>query len=459
MLTATAADLGFWALVWVATATFLLLRHWRNDAGVGLLMTFVLSFGVIHWLAPALYLLPWYTTRSADLVAEGLRQSAWATVALAVGAEIVLWVSRQRQAARRLQGAGSGAIEARVVNLYLGAGALLYGVVFPIASGIPSLQALVATGSTVTVVAVGLKCWNGWQSGHRAQVWRWLAASAMLPLVTVVTQGFLGYGFAAMLTIFAFVASFYRPRWKVIAAAAALAYVGLSVYVTYMRDRVDIRAVVWGRANLGDRAAQLGSTFAEMEWFDIHDSSHLDRIDRRLDQDYLVGAAVAHIGRGSVPFARGATLVDAALGIVPRALWPNKPTVGGSGDLVSTYTGIRFAEGTSVGIGELMECYVNFGTPGVVVGFLVIGALLALVDRGAIRMLRSGNVRGFTLWYLPGLSLLQVGGSFVEITSTAAAGFAMALVLNYVIARLPHRNTPRSGSLPAVIVPRPEVPS
>ncbi len=47
---------------------------------------------------------------------------------------------------------------------------------------------------------------------------------------------------------------------------------------------------------------------------------------------------------------------------IPRALWPNKPVVGGSGDLVSTYTGIRFADGTSVGIGQVLESFVNFGT-------------------------------------------------------------------------------------------------
>ena len=55
--------------------------------------------------------------------------------------------------------------------------------------------------------------------------------------MTVFGQGFLGYGFAGMLTVFAFVASFYRPRWRILVLGVLLGYLGLSVYVTYMRDR------------------------------------------------------------------------------------------------------------------------------------------------------------------------------------------------------------------------------
>jgi hypothetical protein len=84
-----------------------------------------------------------------------------------------------------------------------------------------------------------------------------------------------------------------------------------------------------------------------------------------------------------------------------------------------------------------MEAYINFGTPGVIGGFLIIGGLLTLVDRRACQALMRGDVRRFTLWYLPGFSLLQVGGSLVEVTSTAAAGLVMALLLNRVIQRSP----------------------
>jgi hypothetical protein len=68
----------------------------------------------------------------------------------------------------------------------------------------------------------------------------------MFPAVTVLTQGFLGFGFAAMLTLFAFVAST-TIRGGGFAASLVLAYLDRQ-YVIYMRDRTDIRGVVdWRR--------------------------------------------------------------------------------------------------------------------------------------------------------------------------------------------------------------------
>lgn len=434
---ATGTDLNTWAWLLLAVAVALFVRHWRDRAGVGVLLTFVVSFSVLHWLAAALYILPWYNNVGADLVADGLREATVAMFAVAIGAEIMS-VVLTRRASHAPAGArvDETAIDSRAVNLYLGAGALLYVGVFPFASSLPSVQALLATGSTVIVAALGLKCWDAWRSGRHSTLVGWLALTLLLPLITVVTQGFLGYGFAASVTVLALVASFYRPRWRVVLVALGLAYLGLSIYVTYMRDRNEIRAVVWGGAGLGDRTDRLTATISGIEWFDIHDTTHLARIDDRLNQDYLVGAAIAHLESGRVPFAKGGTLIDAVLGIIPRALWPNKPNVGGSGDIVATYTGIRFAEGTSVGVGELMEFYINFGTTGVAIGFLFIGALLVLVDRSAFGALERGDIKHFAMWYVSGLSLLQVGGSLVEVTSTAAAGLLMAVMLNQVVARL-----------------------
>jgi hypothetical protein len=47
----------------------------------------------------------------------------------------------------------------------------------------------------------------------------------------------------------------------------------------------------------------------------------------------------------------------------------------------------------------------------------------------------QGNVQRFAIWYLPGLTLLQVGGAFVEMTSTAAAALAVTGLLHFVTRR------------------------
>ncbi|HEX7779011.1 MAG TPA: hypothetical protein VF424_07230 [Vicinamibacterales bacterium] len=427
--------LQLYVIVWLGVALFTLARHWRG-ASAGLVFTYVLSLAVMHWLAPVMYLLPWYGNPRLDLTVEGLRQSLYAIVGFAIGSEMTMAISRRRHIGIYTTSTWEGMpVESRLVNLYLFSGIVLYGL-FPIAGHLPSATAILSTGSTLAVVAIGLKCWNSWTRGTPAVLWSWLAATMLLPVVTVIGQGFLGYGFAAMLTVFAFVASFFRPRWKVVVLATVLGFVGLSVYVNYMRDRKEIRAAVWGGAAVVDRVDQLKATYATAQWFDLHNVDHLNLIDARLNQDYLIGAAVDYIGAGFATHARGATFWDALAAIIPRALWPNKPIVGGSGDLVSLYTGIRFADGTSVGVGQVLEAYVNFGTLGVALCFLVLGAALTWIDRSAFDRLKSGDANRFLIRYLPGLSLLQVGGSFMEVTSTAAAGFVVALALNRLAIQL-----------------------
>lgn len=424
--------LPIWTGLWLAAAIYLMYRHWPSGSGVGLILGYVVSFGSLHWLSAALNLLPWYETWNPRFAEEGMRQSMLAILAFTLGTEIV----RRRMARGAADDEPVVEISPVAVNVYLVAGVVMHVLLFPLARNIPSVNALVGTGSTLFVIGVGLKCWTAWQSGDRRLVWWWLAGSTLLPLFTVATQGFLGYGMAAMMAIFAFVAAFYGPRWRLIVLGALVGYFGLSIYVTYMRDRAEIRSVVWGGSNLEDRIDSVFTTLSETEWFDIYDVRHLNRIDVRLNQNQLIGAAAAYIDAGHVPFAYGATFADAALAVIPRALWPEKPTGAGSGDLVAIYTGIEFAEGTSVGIGQVMESYVNFGTVGVVISFLVLGVLIALIDRSAVVALRRGDVQHFTLWYLPGLSLLNLGGSFVEVTSSGAAGLVVAVLLNVLTRRM-----------------------
>jgi hypothetical protein len=429
-------DLALWVIVWSVAVVLTLVRHWRTDWGAGLLLTYVISFATLHWLVPLLGLLPWYEG-DTQLTAEGLRLSAIAMLAFWGGSEIVTLVRGRRRLTLADIRQPQSRLAPALVTAYLVAGAVLYGGIMPVAGRLPTIAAIVSTGATLMAVGVGMKCWNAWQERANLRLVLWLASTAAFPLITVVTQGFLGYGFAATLLVAAFVASFHRPHFKEIAIGLLAAYLGLSIYVTYMRDRQDIRAAVWGGASLSDRFDALGATVKEFEWFNPYDINHLRRLSLRLDQDHLIGAAVVNLRENFVQFGDGETLWDAALALIPRAVWANKPIVGGSGDIVSRYTGFRFAEGTSVGAGQVLEFYVNFGTAGVVIGFACLGLLVTYIDRVSAAILLQGDTRRFVMWYLPGLSLLQVGGSMAEIVATAGASFVLALALSRLTLPLP----------------------
>jgi len=282
------------------------------------------------------------------------------------------------------------------------------------------------------VVGLALCCWRAWRENSVRKLLAWLAISLVLPFTTLITAGFLGYGAVAVLIILIFVSSLVRSPVKAILAGALVVYLGLSVYVSYMRDRDEIRATVWGEQSFEDRFDRISKTATTLEWFDPGDFKHLQRIDGRLNQNFLVGAAVYQLGQ-TQNFARGETLWDALLALIPRAIWPEKPITAGSGNLVSRYTGIDFAEGTSVGVGQVMEFYLNFGTPGVVIGFIVMGVFVTAFDWQAAERLARNDLYGFVLWFLPGIAFLQVGGQLVEITASAAASLVVALFVNRVL--------------------------
>jgi hypothetical protein len=174
------------------------------------------------------------------------------------------------------------------------------------------------------------------------------------------------------------------------------------------------------------------NTLSSVEPFDLWNVRHLLAIDERLNQNGLVGAAVVNLSANQ-DYAKGETLWMAVLAMIPRALWPEKPVSAGSGDLVTRFTGIVFADGTSVGIGSVMELYANFGSAGEFWGFAILGLIVGLADIRAADHLHAGRWHLFAVWFATGLALLAVGGSLVEVTSSAIASVLFGWVFKIAL--------------------------
>src|SRR5262249_2584933 len=160
-------------------------------------------------------------------------------------------------------------------------------------------------------------------------------------------------------------------------------------------------------------------------------------------QNLMIGKAVRRTSGGIVAFAEGETLGNSFLALIPRVVWPDKPQWAGSGSLVSRFTGLKFARGTSVGIGHVMELYVNFGTTGVLVGYLVLGTVLGVIDLVSGRHLAAGRWEQFALWYMAGLPMLNVGGNFAETTAAVVGGLLLCLFVSRMLVRpTPARRSP-----------------
>ena len=103
----------------------------------------------------------------------------------------------------------------------------------------------------------------------------------------------------------------------------------------------------------------------------------------------------------------------------------------------------EFAQGTSVGVGQVLEFYINFGMWGVIGGFFLFGLLLGYIDLLIIQYLRQDDQRRFLFWSMIGLSLLQPGGNLIEIGVSTAGAAVGAIILNYFLdRRRPTANAP-----------------
>jgi hypothetical protein len=200
-----------------------------------------------------------------------------------------------------------------------------------------------------------------------------------------------------------------------------------------MRERVEIRASVWGGSGLQARLQRMAKIVENFEVLNLNSQVHMETIDSRLNQNDLVGKAVHHIGSGRVGFAEGGTLYVASIAWIPRIIWPSKPNIGGSGGLVSRFTGQKFAEGTSVGVGQVLEFYVNWGLTSVLIGFFLYGCVLQYLDQRAGEGLLQGDLWAAVRWALPALGLMQAGGSMAETVGSVAAGFVFIFLMHKFI--------------------------
>jgi hypothetical protein len=350
---------------------------------------------------------------------------------------------RARAERRRVRLAGTAA---RLNNEALGllmlvVGVGAYFVAMPIAARIPSMSALVSPLGGLLILGSWFFVWDAAQRRDRKRLALILVLLPLLPASTLLLGGFLGYGVGWMTCVLAVIYCFWPRRALFVLAAPFLAYIGLSIGTAYFLERSEIREAVWGQAGFGERVE---STLRIFERFELYSPKNMEQvrvIDDRLNQNYLVGAGIFSHRDGYTALHYGSTVPLWAL--VPRAVWPDKPQVGGGMDLVADFTGLYFADGTSVGSGHVLEFYMNFGWGGIVVGFLVLGFVLARLDRALVDGFRNQNLPAILMAGLLGLSLLQPGGNLMEIVVAMIGAVVCAKGTAFVLMRHVRRNVRR----------------
>ncbi len=307
-------------------------------------------------------------------------------------------------------------------------GAIGFFFLIPRASFIPSGAALVSSLGTLIVLGLGLRFYIAYVEHSGLKTVQALALVPILPVATLTNNGIVSYGVSWALTVGAFLFVFVRRRIWIYLSMPFAAVAGASLFATYLALRTNIRDVVWNaQSSLTDRLESIAKIPEYFSLLDLSNPLLVFAIDSRLNQNYLVGlAAQRYLGRG-IQLAYGSTVQWWAF--IPRFIWPDKPPVGGGLDVVTNFTGIVFQPGTSVGAGQVFEFYVNFATPGIIAGFLVLGYVLMRLDLAILRALQTADLRRLILCAMPGLTLIQPGGNLLEILVALIGALVVSRIL------------------------------
>jgi hypothetical protein len=233
-----------------------------------------------------------------------------------------------------------------------------------------------------------------------------------------------------------------RSYLRVVIGITIFVFLSLSIFVNYFQHRDDIREQVWGGAPFEARITSVTDTIRGFEWFDQNNKMHIVALDQRLNQNYFVGLAARRIHLGVADYLLGDSVWQGFLSLVPRVLWPEKPVFSGSPKIVSKVTGLRLSRKTSFGVGNVMEFEINFGIPGVIIGFFGLGWLIGTLDLKAAAAEARGDLGGAILFFLPCVALIQPNGSLVDLFSGSAAALVGAFAWKLVWKKRFDKKTP-----------------
>jgi hypothetical protein len=306
----------------------------------------------------------------------------------------------------------------------IGGWAFVYGL-SPI-SRVPSLGAVIETGGAIWMLGTMLGLRAAVHAGSLPRALIWAAALAVYPALMLLIGGFLSYGAAAVMIVLAILAVYARSYTRAAIGIVVASFIGLTFFVNYFDHRDDIRSNVWGGASMENRLGSVTGMLGSIHLIDLDSDKDLTALDVRLNQNMFVGLAAARIKQGQVDFLNGQSVSDGVISMIPRALWPDKPTTAGSGQTVAEMTGLQLNEDTSWGVGNVMEFYINFGIPGVMGGFLALGWLLGTLDLRAAAAERRADFKSLIVFFLPAVALIDPNGSLVEITGGASAALLAA---------------------------------
>jgi hypothetical protein len=228
----------------------------------------------------------------------------------------------------------------------------------------------------------------------------------------------------------------------------------------------EFRSVYWS-----SEQAETGMVDRVQFWFETAASKWSDAL-RSGERTESLGLASESLQRASlltqvahvlemtpsqVPFQGGDTYRFMAVTLIPRVLWPDKPTVNDANRFYQVAYGLTAEnrlDTVSIAVGSLAEGFINFGWAGVIGVMLLIGVVLGVYQRTLVVAESSTLFLAIGLTLVPGFLALEsqlgqyLGGIVQQMLLTLA-------VFLPIVRRRIHGDVPSGQRLPHVPVFQP----
>ena len=210
--------------------------------------------------------------------------------AFIVGAMAARILPRRTTSVKAYQQTADADIFSRLGWRVLTMGIASYFVLLPVSALVPSMTAIASVLGTLLILGFWLQLYAAAVAHDTRQTLLVLATLPLLPLATLTTGGFIGFGTVWALSVLAFQFVISRRRIWFYLAAPFVIFLGLSLFVTYFQQRDEIREVVWDESTgIMQRLDKVSTLVTDFQLLDLSNEKHLLALDQRLNQNYLVG--------------------------------------------------------------------------------------------------------------------------------------------------------------------------
>ncbi|MEO8413550.1 MAG: hypothetical protein ABI472_07810 [Ginsengibacter sp.] len=196
---------------------------------------------------------------------------------------------------------------------------------------------------------------------------------------SIVASSLRGAMFHDLITWLIFLGTVFAIKYKPSINIKAIFVTGFILFaITVQQLKGGYRQAVWREGEEGS-VETLSAVYGENEKEGgIFSAQKLGESNVRINQGFIVTNIMQTVP-AKVPFENGAEMIDIIkAAILPRILAPNKLKAGDR-DIFMKYSGMPLAKGTSMGLGSLGDCYINFGLIGGAISMFFYGLFFSEV--------------------------------------------------------------------------------